>query len=727
MKTGLVLESLTVEGLRGFNQPQTIDFRGRHALISGKMGTGKSSTLCAIEWGIFGDIAYIKCSESKTQAEFVNANRIDQKARVTLKFKGNDGEYVIQREKHARKRDSYLTLSTPHGDFEDDDAADEIFPYFGTFDDFHRSVFLHQEAVRAILTENPEERDSALDRLFGLERTRELMAAIPITTVRKEYENLESEKNKIEERIKGAVQQAEVEIRKAREEASELGLQEDDLNLEACIARFKQLSENIRNAADDCGVEKPAFIEPVNEDDVSRALKKVKEVIKSCRMQIAATSKISELQKSIKQIGSAKVDLEDTSRKLEDVTQEYRRMEKEWGTIESIAEEEEHLREEEEKLKKERASVDSTHRLVADAMDVLSEQQPGKCPVCGARISSEEVLSELKTKVSVALKERLSEIESKRKEVRELLLQLSDRKKEISKAITNVAEAQRKKDEAAASLKKILQSKSTISDDLLKEAGARLSELNEELNKAEEALTEKNRMLEGIEDSADKCRAIVRVLDKEAEYERIKETFATENSQIETLKVQITQMSALHSRLQRISDAITAAQIGLAQEFVGRGAERISDYYGRLCGHPYYNSIKIDIEQRNVKGVQKNTYNIKAFNSREGKETLISTRFSTGQMNCAALSVFLSLSSMLDRRIGFMILDDPSQSLDREHKKFLVSVLNDVSTKSQVIIATQDDELEQEIQVHFAPQGGYNFLKYEGWGKEGPVIKVLKS
>ena len=73
MKTGLVLESLTVEGLRGFNQPQTIDFRGRHTLISGKMGTGKSSTLCAIEWGLFGDIAYIKCSESKTQAEFVNA------------------------------------------------------------------------------------------------------------------------------------------------------------------------------------------------------------------------------------------------------------------------------------------------------------------------------------------------------------------------------------------------------------------------------------------------------------------------------------------------------------------------------------------------------------------------------------------------------------------------------------------------------------------------------
>jgi DNA repair exonuclease SbcCD ATPase subunit len=232
MKRSLVLDSLIIEGLRGFNNAQTIEFDGSHALISGKMGTGKSSTLCAIEWALFGDIGHIKCSESRTQAEFVNSNKIDQKARVTLRLKGDDGEYVIQREKQAKKRDSYLIFSTPSGEFEGDDAANELYSIFGTFEDFHRSVFLHQEAVRAILTENPEERDLALDRLFGLERTRELMSAIPVTMVRKEYEKLENEKTKIEERIKGATQQAEIEMSKARKEASELDLKEDDLNLQ---------------------------------------------------------------------------------------------------------------------------------------------------------------------------------------------------------------------------------------------------------------------------------------------------------------------------------------------------------------------------------------------------------------------------------------------------------------------------------------------------------------
>jgi len=251
--------------------------------------------------------------------------------------------------------------------------------------------------------------------------------------------------------------------------------------------------------------------------------------------------------------------------------------------------------------------------------------------------------------------------------------------------------------------------------------------INKELEKVEKALTKKNEVLQEIEDSVDMCRAIVRVLEKEAEYDRIKETFAEEDSQIKILGAQIKEMSALHARLLRISESIARAQINLAQEFIGKGETKISNYYDRLCSHPYYNSIRVDIDQRNVRGVLKNTYNIKAFNNREGKETLISTRFSTGQMNCAALSIFLSLSSILDRKMGFIILDDPSQSLDTEHKKTLVKVLEDVALKNQVIVATQDTELEDEIDGGFMPKGGYVVLKYEGWNKAGPTIKVSKK
>jgi DNA repair exonuclease SbcCD ATPase subunit len=387
---------------------------------------------------------------------------------------------------------------------------------------------------------------------------------------------------------------------------------------------------------------------------------------------------------------------------------------------------EKELKTKEEELKHKRDEVDSTSQLIADGIKVLSSQMPENCPICSTKINPKNVLSALETKVSVTLKETLSKIDNERKKIRERLLQLGDEKKEISKAFKKVEETKKVKGEAGKTLGEILESESK-DEKLLKEAEKKLTELQKELDKVEKALNEKNKSLQRIEDSAEICRSIVRVLEKEAEYEKIRETFAEEDSQIEILKTQIDEMSSLHTRLQRISDAIATAQIKLAREFINKGEKKISSYYDGLCDHPYYNSIRIDTEQRNVKGVQKNTYNIKAFNNKEGRETLISTRFSTGQMNCAALSIFLSLSSMLERKMKFVILDDPSQSLDAEHKKSLVKVLGDVSLGNQVIIATQDTELGQEIETGFRPKGGYAILKYKGWDKEGPVIKISKK
>lgn len=726
MSRDLVIDSITIEGLRGFNNAKTIELSGSHALISGPIGTGKSSTLCAIEWALFGDIAYITCSESRTQAEFVNANRIDQTARVTLKLKGSDGEYTIQREKHAKKRDSDLTFTTPLGEFEEDDAANQIYLIFGTFEDFHRSIFLHQEAVRDIITENPEERDSALDRLFGLERTRELMSSIPVKKVRKEYEKLDVEKTKLEERIKGASQQAEVEMNRAREEAVELGLKKDDFNISECIKRFKKITNKTVKTAGDCGVKEPSFLEPSTEKDVSKGLKKVKEVVKSCRMQIAATSKLTELQREERQINEAKEKLKKALSELKEAAEKYEEMKKEWGTIEQMKKQKEEFETKKTELESKRGAMDSKSRLVKDGIEVLSKQEIEKCPICDAKIPLKEVLSRLKTKISTALEEELLKIDRELKNIRKKLLQRAEHEEVMSKAITAVEEANGVKEDAEKLLGKILQSKST-GEKLLIEAGAALSELQKKLREADKALTEKNEILQQIDDSADMCRAIVRILDKEAEYDKIRNTFAEEDSQIKILKTQIAKMSSLHTSLQRISDAMATTQVSLAREFIGKGEKKISNYYGKLCGHPYYNSIKINVEQRNVRGVQKNTYKIRAFNNKEGKDTFISTRFSIGQMNSAALAIFLSLSSMLDRRPKFMILDDPSQSLDTQHKKRLIEVLNDVSRECQTIIATQETELEKEIRAGFMIDRGYVDLKYESWNKEGPIIKISKK
>jgi DNA repair exonuclease SbcCD ATPase subunit len=68
-------------------------------------------------------------------------------------------------------------------------------------------------------------------------------------------------------------------------------------------------------------------------------------------------------------------------------------------------------------------------------------------------------------------------------------------------------------------------------------------------------------------------------------------------------------------------------------------------------------------------------------------------------LNCAALSIFLSLagSAQISHRLGIVILDDPSQSLDLKSKRNLCAVLELLCGTRQVLVATADNEFRNEI------------------------------
>jgi len=75
----------------------------------------------------------------------------------------------------------------------------------------------------------------------------------------------------------------------------------------------------------------------------------------------------------------------------------------------------------------------------------------------------------------------------------------------------------------------------------------------------------------------------------------------------------------------------------------------------------------------------------------------------------------------LPLKLGFLILDDPSQSLDREHKEALIGILNEISGEKQLIMATQDEELLKLVQSASVP---VETLEFASWGMEGPKIEA---
>ena len=56
MAKGFSVESIAIEGFKGFTTRQEINFEGRHVFLLGQNGNGKSSIIEAVRWGLFGSL-----------------------------------------------------------------------------------------------------------------------------------------------------------------------------------------------------------------------------------------------------------------------------------------------------------------------------------------------------------------------------------------------------------------------------------------------------------------------------------------------------------------------------------------------------------------------------------------------------------------------------------------------------------------------------------------------
>jgi DNA repair exonuclease SbcCD ATPase subunit len=153
----------------------------------------------------------------------------------------------------------------------------------------------------------------------------------------------------------------------------------------------------------------------------------------------------------------------------------------------------------------------------------------------------------------------------------------------------------------------------------------------------------------------------------------------------------------------------------------------IKRFYSDLAGHPYYDSMEIEVQAESRGGVVKNLYVVKGISEKENSESVASLKFSTGHMNCVGLSVFLALAheGAYTHNLGFLILDDPSQNLDGKHKEALAKVLAKMPEKSQLIVATEDESFQSQLASSFKTDDVVR-VEFGAWDVDGPKIKVTK-
>ncbi len=109
-----------------------------------------------------------------------------------------------------------------------------------------------------------------------------------------------------------------------------------------------------------------------------------------------------------------------------------------------------------------------------------------------------------------------------------------------------------------------------------------------------------------------------------------------------------------------------------------------------------------------------------------GKDMNPVSCFSEAHMNCLCLSIYFSQRVIDNPYWDFVILDDPVQSMDEDHSKNLIRILDNVHATKQVVIASHNARFCQDFKALFY---GRDYLFYEFFGNEvdGPKIDLKQA
>jgi DNA repair exonuclease SbcCD ATPase subunit len=159
----LKLKRLKIKGFRGYVEEKEIVFDNPMMLLFGPEHQGKSSTLNAIEWCLFGN----KCIGAKSGIrERINweipnrslGSRPD--VSVELQLEGEDRDtYKILRQWVSKTKDKLEVTILSGQTFKGQSAKEKLAQLLKlSFRDFLTTVYQHQEIVRAVVTQEPRER-----------------------------------------------------------------------------------------------------------------------------------------------------------------------------------------------------------------------------------------------------------------------------------------------------------------------------------------------------------------------------------------------------------------------------------------------------------------------------------------------------------------------------------------------------------------------------------------
>jgi DNA repair exonuclease SbcCD ATPase subunit len=151
-----------------------------------------------------------------------------------------------------------------------------------------------------------------------------------------------------------------------------------------------------------------------------------------------------------------------------------------------------------------------------------------------------------------------------------------------------------------------------------------------------------------------------------------------------------TDVSNLVRDVEELSKIIKSCMLKEAEEKIDSARSAINYCFRKITNNPAFQTLNIKVVEDKKTGG-----NFYIFEDQDSKTPI--PILSQGDLNSLALSIFLGLAKTSgdSHPLGFILMDDPSQSLDSQQKAHLIEILNELSDIKNITVSTMDTELQE--------------------------------
>jgi DNA repair protein SbcC/Rad50 len=707
------LKKIGIQGFRGFAKLQEIAFGTPLTLIHGGNRQGKSSIVNAIEWCLFGaEVAAMKYGDIRERDAWEVKNAVSPTCYVECVFQSDDGKIVTVKRTHKTSRTSDLSHRIDNGPTSTDEKQLHTLLRISAAD-YLSSVHLHPEVIRSLIIAKPKDRKEAIDRLLGLSELRDTLNAFAAEKPAQWTTALDQSLQVLDATLTTALSEKKRTIQTESSELSSKGVPQSDLTALGAQEYANKILSELNEFASSYHLSAPSIDGPTAIGGVQKFVADLPSAIHKLRNEhpVLADQGRFLIQKSTLEglkVGyvsqqTAAADAERAFANYADKRTSDQQDDAIAAAKAEVAKADAEMRE----VSRNATILDSTLLFFEDRMD--GEQIT--CPVCGETSRTVQAWrAHIQHEIEV---KNLSPLKARKQDFLNQLASLEKQKEEKGLLQKRVASEQFKLSASVAGIEKAIGRSVLPSDDPS-------AILNVEITRLNDAIAGLQQQVSNINTSFDRFQRAVLDLDR---FHRIGKA-QQEMAKIEAIHEDdaYKQLKLIRKECEQYADDVELLIEGLKNTVTAEAEKRLAGVQAAISSTFTNLTNRADFPGLKVSPVG-DGYSIELV-SASGTTRPALPLLNHADLNCAALSIFLALASsaQISHEVGIVILDDSSQSLDAACKKSLCSVLSLLCEARQVIVATADDDLRDEVMQMTKAKIAYGVKDWSPTG--GPTIDV---